>query len=102
MLYGLTKKNIFYIRWYGFYDCRDKKPLPFDFYLPDYLACIEADGIQHFEAVDVFGGDDYLKYVKKHDQIKTQYCNNNNIKLLRIPYFKNIQDELDKFFTYLI
>lgn len=98
----LDKKNIFYIRWYGFYDCRDKKPLPFDFYLPDYLACIEADGIQHFEAVDVFGGDDYLKYVKKHDQIKTQYCNNNNIKLLRIPYFKNIQDELDKFFTYLI
>ena len=33
----------------------------------------------------------YIKYfesknVKKHDKIKNEYCKNNNIRLIRIPY----------------
>nr|DAV62701.1 MAG TPA: hypothetical protein [Caudoviricetes sp.] len=30
-----------------------------------------------------------LEYVQKHDEIKNQYCKDNNIFLIRIPYWDN-------------
>ena len=65
----------------------------FDFYLDDYNVVIEYDGIQHFEPVDLFGGEENLKKVHQHDTIKNEYCKTNNINLLRIPYWetKNIE-----------
>ena len=93
----LKNHNIKYISQKKFYDCIDIKPLPFDFYLPDYNLCIEYDGEQHFKSVEFFGGlDGYNKRIK-HDKIKNEYCENNNIKLLRIPYYKNIEYELNNF-----
>lgn len=79
-----------------FDDCRDKKPLPFDFYLPDYNLCIEYQGEQHYKAVEFFGGEESLKIRQLHDQIKRDYCNLNNIVLIEIPYweYKNIQQLL--------
>lgn len=73
-----------------FEDCRDVKPLPFDFYLPELNLIIEYDGEQHFGKVY---NRDY-ETTKKHDEIKNQYCKDNNIYLLRIPYWKenNIED----------
>ena len=74
-----------------FKDCRDKNPLPFDFYLPDYNCCIEYDGEQHFNIpknrTSTFFTTDRIQDTKKKDNIKTQYCKNNNIKLIRIPYY---------------
>ena len=32
--------------------------MPFDFYLPKHNICIEYDGKQHFEPIDIFGGED--------------------------------------------
>lgn len=88
----LEENNINYIKEFTFNDCRDILPLPFDFYLEDYHRIIEIDGAQH-ESVEKY------KFVKtqeekeywfalgqKHDKIKNEYCKNNNIKLLRIPY----------------
>ena len=69
-----------------FEDCRDKLPLPFDFYLPEYNLIIEYDGRQHFEQVELWGGEHGLEERQRHDAIKNQYCKNNNINLLRIPY----------------
>lgn len=98
----LESNNILYIYQKIFEDCVDKKELPFDFYLPQYNLCIEYDGQQHFEPVDFAGnGEEWaekkLSLTQHHDQIKNQYCQANNIKLLRIPYFKNIEEELNKF-----
>ena len=98
----LQKKSIVYVYQHTFVDCKDKKTLPFDFYLPKYNTCIEYDGQQHFEPVDFAGkGDEWAKeqllITQKHDDIKTNYCIANNIHLLRIPYFKNIEEELGKF-----
>lgn len=73
-----------YIHQYKFDDCRDKRPLPFDFYLPDYNMCIEFDGQQHYEPR--FGNDKF-EITKYHDKIKNDYCRNRNIDLLRIPYW---------------
>ena len=95
----LSNHNIEYIRQASFEDCRDKKPLPFDFYLPTYNSCIEYDGEQHYIAIDYFGGEEYLKYIQYHDKIKNEYCKNNGISLLRIPYYKcdDIEEELNNF-----
>ena len=99
----LMAHNIEYEYQQSFADCADKKPLPFDFYIASYNLCIEYDGRQHFEPVDFAGkGKEWalkqLAITQKHDQIKTQYCQDNNINLLRIPYFKNTEDELQLFF----
>ena len=70
-----------------FDDCRDKKSLPFDFYLPQYRACIEFDGVQHYQEIKRFSKNS-LDDRKNHDEIKTQYCSDNGIRLLRIPYWE--------------
>ena len=74
-------------------DCRDKLPLPFDIYLSKYNILIEYDGEQHYRPVN-FGGindeDAYENFLKTqyHDSIKTQYCQRNNIPLIRVPYWE--------------
>ena len=90
----LKINNIKYIRQYTFDNCRDKRKLPFDFYLPDFNICVEFDGALHFISVQYFGGFDKLVDTQKKDKIKTDYCKNNNIKLLRIKYDENISDKM--------
>ena len=72
--------------------------MPFDFYLPDYNACIEYDGQQHFEPIDFFGGEEKFKKTIQRDEIKTNYCLVNNIRLLRIRYDENVIEALEMFF----
>lgn len=83
----LKKNKINFIAQFRFKDCKDKNTLPFDFYLPDYNCCIEYDGVQHFVATGGWNTDEHLKYVQKHDSIKTKYCKENDILLIRIPYW---------------
>lgn len=65
----------------SFDTCRDQLPLPFDFYINNqYL--IEYDGSQHYDPNSFFN----YEYTHHHDQIKSQWCKNNNIPLIRIPY----------------
>ena len=85
----LSDNNIEYVPQKTFNDCKNKKSLPFDFYLPDYNICIECQGKQHFEIIDYFGGEERFNYTKKHDNIKKEYCDNNNIKLVYIDYTEN-------------
>lgn len=81
-----------------FKDCRNKNPLKYDFYLPEYNVCVEYDGEQHFKSVKYFGGDEAFAIRKENDKIKTGYCLENNIFLLRIRYNENIEQALDLFF----
>lgn len=74
--------------------CKFKYRLRFDFYLPDNNLCIEYDGRHHFEQCEYFGGYNGYKIQQKRDQIKNEYCKNNNINLLRIKYDENIEEKL--------
>ena len=65
-------------------------------YLPDLNTAIEYQGRQHYEAVEFFGGQEYLEYIQHHDKIKSEYCANNNIQLICIPYWENTNDFLNK------
>lgn len=93
----MENHNIEYIYQHKFKDCKNIKPLPFDFYLPKYNICIEYDGRQHYKPVEYFGGEESFKRVVLHDSIKTKYCIDNDIQLIRIPYFKDVKTELDNF-----
>ena len=94
----LVDKHINFKEQHTFDACKNKKALPFDFYLPDYNVCIEYDGIQHFKPIDAFGGQIYFQNIVKHDAIKTNYCTENNIYLIRIRYDESIKEKLDEFF----
>lgn len=80
----LDELGIKYIYQKRYDDCRDKATLPFDFYLPDFDKIIEFDGQGHFEPV--FGEASFMS-TRYHDKIKNEYCKNNNIELLRIPFW---------------
>ena len=82
----LDNKKIIYNKEHRFNNCRYKQPLPFDFYLPDYNMCIEYDGEQHFKKYHKWNDDLNFDIRIKRDQIKNDYCKNNNINLLRIKY----------------
>lgn len=92
----LDKLGIQYIRQYSFSNCRYKYKLRFDFFLPTYNCLIEFDGKQHFKKPINKWKKFNLKYVQDKDKIKNEYCINNGVKLLRIPYnmFDKIRDIL--------
>ncbi len=84
-----------------FDDCCNTKPLPFDFYIPESNVCIEYQGEQHYRPVN-FGGisdkeayNNFLK-IQYHDEIKRNYCMENNIELICIPYWEDIDKYLNK------
>ena len=87
----LSQLNIKYEVQKTFDDCRNpftEAKLKFDFYLPDYNCCIEYDGIQHFEYSNT-GWDTKEDFQQRvfRDELKNKYCRQNNISLIRIPYW---------------
>ena len=90
----LEENNIKYERQKKFDDCRNKLPLPFDFYIESLNLCIEFDGRQHFESFEKWGGEEKLKKTQFNDEIKNRFCKDNNIGLLRIRYDEDIQNKL--------
>lgn len=90
----LDANNIKYQKEYSFENCRfidTNRPAIFDFYV-DNKYLIEYDGEQHFtpqrfnnniskeEAIIIFNK------TKEHDKYKNEWCKENNIPLIRIPF----------------
>lgn len=92
---GLVR-GLDYIRQYKFDDCRNKYPLPFDFFLPKRNILIEYDGEQHSKIVKFFGGFEEFEKRKINDTIKNDYCSSIGIKLIRFSgnNYKEIEKEL--------
>lgn len=80
----LKNKNIFFETQKTFPDLLSNKnwKLRFDFYFPEYNICLEYQGIQHYDSTNKFYSDEG----QERDNIKRDYCKNNNIKLIEIPY----------------
>jgi hypothetical protein len=84
------KENIIYQTQKTFDTCRfiDTKALAkFDFYVNNYYL-IEYDGKQHYEATGGWNTEFQLSKTQEHDVYKNQWCKENNIPLIRIPYTK--------------
>ena len=85
----LSKKGIDFLREYSFENCvnpKTNRKLRFDFYLPDYNTCIEFDGKQHFQSKGSFAELESLEDIQYRDKIKSDYCINHDILLIRIPF----------------
>lgn len=95
---ALNHLNISFVKQKTFDGCKNMFLLKFDFYIPKLNICIEYDGQQHFEPVEVFGGKEGYENTVKNDKIKNKFCKSNNIALLRISYKeKDIQNIIEKF-----
>ena len=57
----------------------------FDFYV-DNKYLIEFDGVQHYESSTGWNTIEKFQKTQVHDKIKNQWCKENNIPLIRIPY----------------
>lgn len=94
----LIDNNIEYESEKRYDTCRGERlPLPFDRYIPSLNLLIEYDGEQHFKIVEHWGGIEAYERIQKYDLIKTQYCFNNNIDLLRIKYNENPIEKFQEF-----
>lgn len=81
------------IRQKQFENCQDKRILLFDAYLCDYNVAIEYQGEQHYYPVKYSSETmeeavKKLKYTQKHDKIKADFCKENNISLIYVPYWE--------------
>ena len=93
----LKKSNIKFERQKVFNDCRNILPLPFDFYIESLRVCIEFDGIQHSKSIKFFGGHEKFDRTITNDKIKSDYCEDNYIDLIRIRYDQ--VNEIEKILT---
>lgn len=85
----LKDMNISFETQYCIKDCKNIKPLPFDFAIfnNNSLIClIEYQGDIHFKSTGGWNSKEDLILRQKRDNIKREYCLNNNIKLVEIPY----------------
>jgi len=94
----LTQNLISYKTQYTFKDCRfpiTNRLAYFDyaiFHNNKLICLIEYDGAQHFYGWNYQNTS--LKHIKEYDNFKTEYCKNNHIPLIRIPYYD--YDKLSK------
>ena len=86
----LNSLGIKYTSQKRFPECKHKKTLPFDFYIhnKNTKLLIEFDGMQHYEPIKHFGGEEKLKLTQLRDSIKNKFAKENNIPLLRISYLE--------------
>lgn len=87
---GLDKDGIRYERqkrfqWLG--------RMSLDFYVPSCNVAIECQGIQHYEPIEFFGGDDKLEYVKSNDALKYKLACENGVDLIYLCNTRNKDDD---------
>lgn len=95
----LISKQVDFEREYKFDDCRNKSKLGFDFALfnksKELVCLIEYDGEQHYRPI--FDEKSFIRTLVS-DDIKNKYCRENDIDLIRIPYWEseNMEKILNK------
>jgi len=87
----LQDNNINYTKEFRIPDCKNKRPLPFDFAIfkndqLDFL--LEYQGEQHF--FPIWGKKEFQKRIH-NDRIKEKYCQLNQITLKKINYWEQGQ-----------
>lgn len=83
----LIENNIIYEKEKTFNSCRFPESgvlARFDFYIDGVL--IEFDGKQHYEWVKGYYSFEDFQNLQKRDEYKNQWCKQNSIPLIRIPY----------------
>lgn len=107
MMMYLKKYNLEFVDQKMYKDCLSEhnKQFRFDFYLPNENIIIECDGEQHFKPLKFrsknYDIEEWFHIIQERDKLKTRYCIENGIKIIRISYkemknfetFEKIMDE---------
>lgn len=101
----LTRENVNFKEQYRIKECRNIYPLPFDFAIFNKngnLEClIEYQGRQHYDPIRYRENGSYsnLEYIQRNDKIKFDFCKDNGIELIIVPYwdFNNIENILNEY-----
>ncbi len=73
-----------------------KGQLSYDVYISKLRIAIEYQGKQHYEPVEIFGGEESFRRQKERDEIKQQLSQEHGIKLVYISYWDDITVNLIK------
>lgn len=87
----LEEKNINFKEQYKIKECKNIRPLPFDFAIfenNNLICLIEYDGSQHFHRKFNNSEEEFMR-IKESDNIKNNFCKENNILLIRIKYVRS-------------
>lgn len=68
------------------------RPQRFDIYIKEMDIAIEYNGLQHYEPVEYFGGQDGFKKTVDRDKKKRAKCKKNKCELLEIKYDQDIDE----------
>lgn len=92
LLTTLDKLNINYERQYSFKDCRNILPLKFDAFDVDNNIGFEYNGEQHYYPIKMksktYDSQKSFEQTQIRDKIKYNYCKDNNIPLIIVPYWE--------------
>lgn len=100
LVYELTKQ--LYPKYTVYYQYRPEylkvgnSQLSYDVFISKKRVAIEYQGKQHFEPVEIFGGEEAFEKQKKRDELKRELSAQNDIKLVYINYWESITPELLK------
>lgn len=101
----LKQNNISYKREYSFSDLKSSVGgIPrYDFAIfnekQEVVRLIEFDGEQHYQDVSTEKWGTNFETVKELDELKNQYAQNNNIPLVRVPYWDRGKITLEQLFV---
>lgn len=78
------------------------EPQNLDIYIPSQNVGIEYQGIQHYESIDFFGGEEAFIHRQELDARKKRLCCENDLKLMEWPYTdeitnKKFKEKMEKF-----
>ena len=96
----LNKNNIKFIPQYILSE--QHNTFRFDFYIPSIRVLIEFQGVQHYKAIDYFGGEKVLLETQNRDQLKRVLANTYRYKLLEIHYSVFKERTKEEFELYLL
>ena len=74
----------------------DRGQMSYDIYICGLDVAIEYQGKQHFEPVEIFGGEEHFKDQVYRDRLKKELSDKNGVKLVYINYYEDISPDFIK------
>lgn len=87
----LKSKGVVFERQKRFEECRNKRPLPFDFYIPSQKTLVEYQGEMHFKPSRFRDGMRKFEKIKKHDFIKQEWAASNGYRLIELWHTDDVE-----------
>lgn len=70
--------------------------MSYDVFICGLNIAIEYQGKQHFEPVEIFGGEEHFKNQVVRDKLKQELSRKNGVTLIYINYWEDISSDLIK------